>query len=165
VTKSERIESTRLLLEPLSLEQASAFSRGDRNAQPWAPDYPTEGDLRQAHMLANSPERAVNSVNAWGPYTLVEKLTGLCIGGIGFKGTPDTAGAVEIGYGICVSRQGQGFMTEAAARLCVLARVEGASSVTAETDAANIASQRVLEKCGFDRFFEDPASIWWRFEF
>jgi len=164
VTKSERIESTRLLLEPLTLEQGNAFSRGDRDAQSWAPDFPTDGDLRQAHILANNPERAVSSVNVWGSYTLIEKLTGLCIGGIGFKGLPDSAGAVEIGYGICTSRQRQGFITEAAARLCELARVEGALTVIAETDAANIASQRVLEKCGFAQFSKEPASIWWRFE-
>lgn len=161
---SARIESTRLFLEPLTLEQGSSFSRGDRNAQAWAPDFPTDGDLRQAHILANSPERAVSPVNVWGPYTLVERLTGLCIGGIGFKGLPDAAGAVEIGYGICASRQGQGLMTEAAGRLCELARDEGALSVTAETDVANTPSQRVLEKCGFVRFAEEASSIWWRID-
>lgn len=164
MTKSERIASTRLYLEPLTLEQGIAYSRGDRNTQPWAIDFPTDGDLRQAHILANNPERAVSSDNAWGPYTLVEKLTGLCIGGIGFKGLPDSAGSVEIGYGICGSRQGQGFMTEAAARLCELARAKGALGVTAETAAANIASQRVLEKCGFARLSTEHESIRWRVE-
>jgi ribosomal-protein-alanine N-acetyltransferase len=164
VTKSERIESTRLLLEPLTLEQGSAFSRGDRDTRPWAPDFPTDGDLRQAKILANNPERAVSPINAWGPYTLIEKRTGLCIGGIGFKGLPDAAGAVEIGYGICTSRQGEGLMTEAAARLCELARVEGALGVTAETDRVNIASQRVLEKCGFAQLSSELESIWWRLE-
>lgn len=161
MTKSERIESSRLILEPLTLEQGSAFSRGDRNAQPWAPDFPTDGDLRQAHILATDPQRAVSPTNVWGPYTLVEKLTGLCVGGIGFKGLPD-AGAVEIGYGICTSRQGQGLVSEAVGRLCELARVEGVHSVTAETDATNVASQRVLEKCGFAPHAEEHGSIQWR---
>jgi ribosomal-protein-alanine N-acetyltransferase len=95
---------------------------------------------------------------------LVEKGTGLCVGGIGFKGRPDSAGSVEIGYGICTSRQGQGLMSEAVGRLCELARVEGAHSVSAETDSANIASQRVLEKSGFDRLSNKSGSIWWRLE-
>jgi [ribosomal protein S5]-alanine N-acetyltransferase len=158
------IESTRLVLEPLTFEQGRAFSIGDRNVQPWAPDFPTDGDLRQAHILATNPDRAVSSLNVWGPYTLVEKLSGLCIGGIGFKGRPDATGAVEIGYGLCASCQGHGFMSEAAARLCELARVEGARSVTAETDATNGASQRVLERCGFSRYAKEQASIWWRLE-
>lgn len=96
---------------------------------------------------------------------MVEKRTRLCIGGIGFKRLPDSTGTVEIGYGICASCQGQGFMTEAVGRLCDLARVEGAIAVTAETDVANIASQRVLEKCGFTRLSTECESIWWRLDF
>jgi RimJ/RimL family protein N-acetyltransferase len=164
VTKDDVIESPRLQLEPLTVEQANAFSRGDRESKPWAPDFPTDGDLRQAHMLANDPARAVSLDNAWGPYTLIEMDTGLSIGGIGFKGRPDAAGAVEIGYGICRSRQGQGYMTEAAARFCELAREQGALSVTAETDAANVASQRVLEKTGFVQLSNDGVSIWWQLD-
>jgi ribosomal-protein-alanine N-acetyltransferase len=164
VTKHEAVASPRLRFEALTVEQGNAFSRGDRDGQPWAPDFPTDGDLRQAHMLANDPSRAVSLDNLWGPYTLIEKDTGLCIGGIGFKGRPDAAGAVEIGYGICGSRQGQGFLTEAVGRVCALAREQGAFSVRAETDAANIASQRVLEKCRFAQLSNDSASIWWRLD-
>jgi ribosomal-protein-alanine N-acetyltransferase len=164
VTKSNVIESTRLRLAPLTVEQGAQFSRGDRDGQPWAPDFPTDGDLRQAHMLANDPTRAVGLDNVWGPYTLIERDTGLSIGGIGFKGRPDVAGAVEIGYGVAKSRQGHGFITEAARRLCEFAREQGALSVTAETDAANVASQRVLEKCGFEQLSNDSASIWWRLD-
>jgi RimJ/RimL family protein N-acetyltransferase len=158
----DRIQSKRLFLEPLTLEQGAAYASGDRERQSWVVDFPTDGDLRQAHILANSPSRAVSPLNVWGPYTLIEKDTGLCIGGIGFKGGLDATGAVEIGYGIAPSRQGQGFMTEAVARVCDLAREAGALSVTAETDAANSASQRVLEKCGFLQFANDDSSIWWR---
>jgi RimJ/RimL family protein N-acetyltransferase len=164
LTGSERIESNRLLLDPLTLEQSSAFSRSDRVAQPWATDFPTDGDLRQANILANHPERAVSPTNVWGPYTLIDKRTGLCIGGIGFKRLPDSTGTVEIGYGICASCQGQGLMTEAVDRLCELARAEGALAVTAETDVANIASQRVLDKCGFTRLSTEFESIWWRLD-
>ncbi len=164
MSEVERIESLRLFFDPLTVEAGDTLSSGDRDAQPWAPDYPTDGDLRQAHILRTLPERAVGPSNPWGPYTLVEKRTGLCIGGIGFKGRPDAAGSVEIGYGICTSRQGQGFMSEAVGRLCELAKDEGARSVSAETDAANIASQRVLEKSGFERLSSSGGSIWWQLE-
>lgn len=158
------IESTRLQLEPLTLEEGEALLRGDRSAHSWAPDFPTDGDLRQATILRNAPQRAVSPANPWGPYTLVEKSTGLAIGGIGFKGHPDARGAVEIGYGICSSRQGQGLMSEAVARLSALARSLGANCVTAETDASNAASQRVLQKSGFDQVSAENGSIWWRLE-
>ena len=52
-------------------------------------------------------------------------------------------------------------MTEAVGRLCELARVNGVLRVTAETDATNIASQRVLEKAGFTRDSVESGSIWW----
>jgi RimJ/RimL family protein N-acetyltransferase len=158
------MESARLILEPVTLEQCTAFLRGDRNDQSWAIGFPTDGDLRQAHLIVQHPERAVSPGNPWGPYTVIEKETGLCIGGIGFKGQPDAAGSVEIGYGVSSARQAQGFMTEAAGLVCQLASVLGARSVVAETDVVNIASQRVLEKCGFRQFTSDDASVWWRLE-
>jgi len=161
VTTSEPIESTRLRYDPLTIEQGNAFTRGDREGQPWAPDFPTDGDLRQADILRIKPDRVVSPSNVWGPYTLIEKTTGLCVGGIGFKGGPTGDHVVEIGYGICTSRQGQGLITEAVERLCDLARVNGVLRVTAETDAANIASQRVLEKAGFTRDSAESGSIWW----
>lgn len=164
MSESQTIASTRLLLEPLTPEQCRAIDSGERRAQRWARDFPTEGDRRQARILKNHPERAVSPANPWGPYTLIEKRTGLCIGGIGFKGTLDVERAVEIGYGICASRQNRGLMTEAVGRLCELASVEGACIVTAETDALNVASQRVLEKCGFIRRSDHGASIWWSLE-
>jgi RimJ/RimL family protein N-acetyltransferase len=164
VTTGVAIESPRLRLEPLTIEQGNALSVGDRGGQPWAPDFPTEGDLRQAEILRIKPERVVSSTNAWGPYTLIEKRTGLCVGGIGFKGPPDDDRAVEIGYGICASRQGLGLMSEAVERLCQLARSQGALRVTAETDVTNLASQRVLEKSGFTRDPVQKGPIWWRRE-
>jgi RimJ/RimL family protein N-acetyltransferase len=164
VSDVERIESDRLILSPLTPEQGEAFADDHRDAQPWAPDFPTEGDLRQAHILRDNPRRAVGPRNPWGPYTLIERQTNLMIGGIGFKGSPDAEGSIEIGYGICPSRQGLGLMSEAVGRLCHLARAKGARRLTAETERANGASQRVLEKCGFERFSEENGSIWWHFE-
>jgi RimJ/RimL family protein N-acetyltransferase len=164
VTQDPRLATRRLYLEPLSLQQCTTYLLGAREGQPWAPDFPTDGDLRQAHILSHNPDRAVSVNNPWGPYTLIERVTQLCIGGIGFKGPPDSAGVVEIGYGICASRQNRGFMSEAVARLIELARDEGAFALGAETDAKNVASQRVLEKCGFARASQESGSIWWRLE-
>ncbi len=164
MSSDHRAASTRLVLEPLTLAQCTVFLLGVRDGQPWASDFPTDGDLRQAHLVTANHARAVSEHNPWGPYTLVEQRTGLAIGGVGFKGVPDAAGEVEIGYGICRSRQNQGLMTEALRQLCELARVKGARVLTAETDPSNRASQRVLEKNGFIRATEQRGSIWWRRE-
>ena len=58
--------------------------------------------------------------------------------------------AVEIGYGILPSYEGNGYMTEAAQGMIRWAFAQqDVDFVEAETDPDNRASQRILEKCGF----------------
>jgi RimJ/RimL family protein N-acetyltransferase len=94
---------------------------------------------------------------------IVATSGGLAIGGIGFKGGPDTDGDVEIGYGICRSHQRQGVASEAVRLMCAIARRHGATNVIAETELENVASQRVLKKCGFIREPDDDDLTQWRF--
>ena len=81
----------------------------------------------------------------------------LIVGTIGFKGPPDSNGAVEIGYGIVPSQQGQGFATQAVDLLVK----EGFSKaeiqmIMACTVPMNSASGRVLEK---NQFIRDGSKI------
>jgi [ribosomal protein S5]-alanine N-acetyltransferase len=72
------------------------------------------------------------------------------IGAGGYMGPPDQNGQIEIGYSIVTDFQGKGYATE-----LVRALVEHAGSqptvrrIVAHTAADNIASQNVLQKCGF----------------
>lgn len=71
------------------------------------------------------------------------------IGDICFKG-PQNMGRVEVGYGIDSGYEGKGYMSEALKKLVEWATVqEDVYIVCAETAPDNIASQKVLEKCGF----------------
>jgi ribosomal-protein-alanine N-acetyltransferase len=70
---------------------------------------------------------------------------------------------VEIGYGVCQSCQGRGVATEAVGALCDFAR-RGARVVLADTDRENVASQRVLEKSGFQTCGETDDLLLWRKE-
>lgn len=80
---------------------------------------------------------------------------GTLVGDAGFKGPPSDDGFVEIAYGIEPDLQGRGFATEAAQALIAFARqTEGVRVVRAHTRHDNIASSRVLTKCGF-RFVGD----------
>ncbi len=70
----------------------------------------------------------------------------------GFKGAPNAAGAVELGYSVLPAYQGQGYATEAAAALIAWAFSHAAvNRVVAEVSPAHVASIRVLEKNGFTR--------------
>ena len=85
----------------------------------------------------------------WYAIWMIELKDGTHIGELCFKGI-DSNGSVEIGYGISEAYEGNGYGTEA-----VLVVVHWAieqkevTRIEAETDPENIASQRVLKKCGF----------------
>jgi len=98
------------------------------------------------------------SVATFGHYHLVERDSGLVVGGIGFLGVPH-AGVVEMGYGVVPSRQGRGYATEALDGLLRFAWEADPTleSVVAGTDGDNVASQRVLEKTGFTLESTNPA--------
>jgi RimJ/RimL family protein N-acetyltransferase len=91
-------------------------------------------------------------------FALVERATGMNVGGCGYKGPPDAMGVVELAYGVDPSRRGLGYAKEAAAALAHYAFGAGARAVRAHTRLDNLASQRVLLGCGFQRVGEviDP---------
>ena len=155
------METPELILRALTPDDAEAIVTGDRSGQSWASDYPTPGDVRiAAYVLAGNTAFATDAA-PWGLYVIVEKSSGLCIGGIGFKGPPNERGEVEIGYGISDSNQGRGVATAAVRAVCEFAR-RRTVVVLAETDRGNIASQRVLEKCGFRAEDMNVDLIRWR---
>ncbi|MBC9034437.1 GNAT family N-acetyltransferase [Sphingomonas sp. JC676] len=91
---------------------------------------------------------------------------GEAVGLISYKAAPDEAGAIDIGYGIAPAREGRGLAIAAVAALAELARANGVAGLTAETSIDNRASQRVLERNGFERSGEryddeDGALICW----
>ena len=118
----------------------------------WAPDYPREGDVHVAQWIVQGIKDL--SRLPWIPYTVIDDGDAgdwAVVGGAGFHSPPHD-GVVEIGYGIAESRQGRGIATAAVAQLIDLARLAGdAHRISAATGLDNIASQRVLAKCGFTR--------------
>ena len=85
----------------------------------------------------------------WYAIWMIEKTDRTHIGDLCFKGLQEN-GIAEIGYGILEAFQGQGYATEAVQAACRWAFLNpDVTSLEAETDAGNVASQRVLQKCGF----------------
>ncbi|HEX3464624.1 MAG TPA: GNAT family N-acetyltransferase [Candidatus Elarobacter sp.] len=77
---------------------------------------------------------------------------GEVVGSIGYKHLPLPNGEVEIGYGIAPARRRRGHATRAIALLLGIARADPAvRTVLADTALENRASQRALEKNGFER--------------
>ena len=83
-------------------------------------------------------------------FFVVHRAAGSVIGSAGFKGPPDSAGIVEMAYGIVPGFQGQGYATEAATALVAYAfAADQVRLVRAHTRPEANASTRVLLKCGF----------------
>jgi [ribosomal protein S5]-alanine N-acetyltransferase len=142
--------SRRLVLRPVPWDAVQAITAG-RRLPGWADDYPAEGDAVIAGLLFRAGPAAWPGANqAWGHRQVVERATGLVVGGIGFAGPPGAPGEVELGYGIVPSRQRRGYATEAVAAMLAVAWADPVvEAVLASTAPSNLASQRVLEKAGF----------------
>ena len=156
------VETDRLQLVALNVDEFRAMLADDRSGRGWVDDYPTDGDLVLAPILIERGDPAATVDAPWGPCQVRLRASGLAIGGVGFKGRPDQEGEVEIGYGFAESMSGRGYATEAAAALIGVGRRAGLTAVIAETHQANRASQRVLERLEFVTTHRIDDWIWWR---
>lgn len=95
-------------------------------------------------------------------FFLIRRSDRTVVGSADFKSIPNERGEVEIGYGLGLEFLHNGYMTEAVRAMCEFAlNWEGVLSVTAETDLDGFASQRVLERCGFEKYRQGETA-WWR---
>jgi RimJ/RimL family protein N-acetyltransferase len=112
----------------------------------WPPDL--YGHRAMQFALMQLDDASEQGWSFWYLATVEEpcELAGIC----GFKGRPDEAGSVEIGYSILGSYQRRGFATEAVIRLVGWAfSHHNVNEVCAETLPHLTQSIRVLEKNGF----------------
>ena len=82
-----------------------------------------------------------------GPYLIESRKTGALLGGTGFGFQSATDAAT--GYVLARDAWGKGYATEALQALTAFAGALGLRRMHALCHAEHIASQRVLEKCGF----------------
>lgn len=155
---------TVVTLTPISAQMAADINTGRRHSD-WAADFPTEGDVMLAGLAcraiaAGHEHHMATAEQPWLSMYLIA-CDGVIVGGCGFKRPPDELGRIEIGYGVAQSHWGRGVATSAVRALLDLAEPLGLA-VTAETEAGNIASQRVLVKAGFAPWQRDDVEhLWW----
>lgn len=95
-------------------------------------------------------------------WLIIRKIDRVVVGSADFKDIPNGSKEVEIGYGLGKEFEHNGYMTEAVRAMCDWAmKQENVSHIIAETDLDGVASQRILQRCGF---VEDKRkeTIWWR---
>lgn len=93
---------------------------------------------------------------------IVRKEDRTVVGSADFKNVPNTDREVEIGYGLGKEFEHHGYMTETVQAMCQWAlRQEEVSHIIAETEMDGLASQRILQRCGFVEEKRDK-TVWWR---
>ena len=147
------ITSARIDLVPMTHAIAHAIVHAPHTLVA-APGFPTEGDVRIAKFALSREEkdgvfREATEAEPWGFWVVRARESGRFVGGIGLKGLPKD-GAIEIGYGLAPSARGRGYAREAVLALCTASERAGVR-VYAETDTGNVASECVLDACGFTR--------------
>ncbi|WP_220682676.1 GNAT family N-acetyltransferase [Methanofollis formosanus] len=112
----------------------------------WPPETLPDALPLFLSWLKNDPESV--GWNLW----YVISAEGVLVGSCGFVGRPSPDGEAEIGYAVLPAYRGCGYATEAVAALVEWAfGCPEVVRVTAQAEAGNGASVRVLEKCGFVR--------------
>lgn len=114
----------------------------------------------QYNIVADDPDNYV-----WNTFWLiVRREDRVVVGSSDFKAPPDSAGTVEIGYGLGRGFCHNGYMTETVRTMCRFAfSHKNVNRVIAETEIGNLPSIRVLTRCGF-REYRMESTMWWYIE-
>jgi ribosomal-protein-alanine N-acetyltransferase len=159
------VETKRLQLIPFSLELKKTVlrdkSRLSQMVEARIPEDWPGPDLMDAlpffiRLMEQDPSGTV-----WDGIIL-HKEDHTVIGDMGFKGGPDEARAVEIGYSIIPAYRNRGYATEMARGLITWAfQQPGITTVTAECLEDNVGSIKVLEKLGMRRLAPQDNLLKW----
>lgn len=127
-------------------------------------DAQTDAELKQAYREMLEGCIAHPEQRMWYGVWMMELTDGTYIGDLCFKGL-SADGTVEIGYGLLPEYWNRGYATEAVRAMTLwAAKQPGVRRIEAETEPANSASQRVLEKAGYCKTGqigeEGPRFVW-----
>jgi [ribosomal protein S5]-alanine N-acetyltransferase len=158
-------------VQPPELEQAGrVWLRRARMSDAPSLFHAYARDPSATRYLSWPPRRSVDEVEEWlAPrvqrwlsdeeyrWVLVDHPRADAFGTVSLR---RTSTGFDLGYALAAARSGDGIATSAVS--CVLAWVDRSAPmpVRASTDPDNVASTRVLEKCGFQLVRRDVAS--WR---
>lgn len=139
------LRTARFTLRPIRREDTAAL-------------YPSFAEPAQLRYMSHAPFTSPDELEAWlldpewpGRTWIAEDAAGeVAARFVAVPGHED--GVVEVGYFTLLHRQGEGVARECMAALVHhLIRTEGARKLTAEVDAGNAASIRLIESLGFTR--------------
>ncbi|GAA4878956.1 GNAT family protein [Kitasatospora terrestris] len=158
------IDTPRLRLRRFRPEDAPALAayRSDPQVaryQGWESPLSAEAAAAQvASYAAGDPRRP-----GWFQYAIELRAEGRLIGDLGV-GLHENLRQAEVGFTLAADRQGQGYASEAVRALVDALFAGGLHKVSAECDARNASSARLLERVGFRREGLRRSHTWFKGE-
>lgn len=110
---------------------------------------PVDADALQAMLREQLPVLRAQGLLA--PYVIEDTDAGKILGGANLRLFDPMRDTVELGYWLFVEARGRGVATRAVRALVEHAHANGVVRVEAHVRLGNIASERVLERAGFER--------------
>jgi RimJ/RimL family protein N-acetyltransferase len=154
------LDSARLILRRFRPGDAAALSayQSDPSVaryQTWTPPVPLDAAARLvAAFAAGDPRRP-----GWFQYAIEHRAERCLIGDIGVH-LHDNLMQADLGFTLAAGRQGHGYASEAVPAVLDHLFGHGLHRVSAECDARNERSARLLERVGFQREGYRPECTW-----
>ena len=126
---------------------APAFGDPDVGGEAGLPPWDTE-TLRRV-TREQLPQMAARGLLS--PYLIVDARDGALLGGLTLHHVDPMRDVVELGYWLFVPARGRGVATRAVRAAAEHAFAHGIYRVEAHVRVGNVASERVLERAGFER--------------
>ncbi|HEV2639193.1 MAG TPA: GNAT family N-acetyltransferase [Actinocrinis sp.] len=150
---ADELTTDRLLLRmPVEADiEPTAEMFGDELARLWL-SAPQPYTIEHARAWCTQSAPALRTTGDGVNWSVVERSTGLFVGGVGVARTHWLRRSTEIGYGMCARARGHGYAAEAARAVAEWVLLKQAfHRIELFAAAGNLRSQRVAEKAGFVR--------------
>ena len=163
------VETERLILLPLTYPQLLKYRASDHSLDEELGLNQTERtispDLEEALAQTILPSVADKLKNYlfFTLWSVIVKAENRMVGDLCFIGEPNVGGEIQIGYGTYDKFRGMGYMTEAVGGMLKWAEKQPlVTCIIAGTEMNNVASAKVLQKNGFEKFAESGKLYCWR---
>ncbi|MGK5641573.1 GNAT family N-acetyltransferase [Streptomyces sp. URMC 126] len=142
----------RLVTPDDAADLARAYSANRDHLRPWEPRRPPEFFTAEGQAARLAELTELRREGRTVPWVLDDEREGI-VGVVNLSNIVRGAfGSGSLGYWVAADRAGRGLATAAVTAVCRAAGDElGMHRVEAGTVTVNVASQRVLAKCGFER--------------
>ncbi|MDJ0347563.1 GNAT family N-acetyltransferase [Streptomyces sp. H10-C2] len=153
------LHTSRLGLRRFTAADAPAFSayRSDpaiARYQSWTAPFPLEAATERIRTYNDDPQQP-----GWFQYAVELTADGCLIGDVGFH-LHENLMQGDLGFTLAPGRHGHGYATEAVRAVLHNRFDDGLHRVSAECDARNTRSRRLLERVGFQLEGQRPAFTW-----